>query len=256
MLSGAVESDCRYFEMGAQTRALDGATLAWMPGLTTSPGAAVIQRVDPQAIADGGSAWIEDVERAMGSIGATLSRIYLESRHDSADAILRGAGYVSRDELVFVDEIPESPLGLSLRPIETDADWADKLAFHEAADRTPDGHPNRATEWVELERRKCNAGMTAYLAELDGEVVGAAGAIWMENFIRTKNLVVAPHRRRLGVGRAILGRIGALGAQRGLSNQCVLAVKGEEGELLYRAMGMTMIGTQIEWSRQLSGGVR
>lgn len=248
LLARAIDSDRAYFEMGAELQPLDGATMAWMPGLSASPGTTVIYRVDANVVADD---WIAAAEKAMAAEGASLCRIYLDQRHERADAILRGAGYVARDELVFVDSVPPAAIHVTLLRVESDADWAHKRWFHQNADRTPDGHDNSAADWVELERRKCDAGMEAYLAELDGEVVGAVGAIWCDGFVRAKNLVVAPHRRRRGVGRAMLGAMGTLGRARGLPQQCVVAVKGEEGELLYRAMGMTMIGFQVEWSKPI-----
>jgi GNAT superfamily N-acetyltransferase len=252
-LARAIESDAVYFEMGAELKQLGGATMAWMPGLTSSPAAAVIHRVDPEALADGGGPWIARAEAAMGDVGAILCRIYLDDRHQGAEAALLSAGYAAREELVFVDALPDPSLNLALRPITRQDDWAEKLRFHQSADRTPDGHGNQAEAWVELERRKCQAGMAAYLAELDGEVVGAVGAIWREGFARTKNIVVAPSRRRRGIARAMLGSIAALGRERGVSEQCVLAVRGEQGELLYRALGMTMIGSQFEWSKPIVG---
>jgi len=256
MLARAIESDRTYFEMGSELEQLGGATLAWMPGLTGSPGATVIYRVDPDAIADGGAQWVERAETAMADLGANLCRIYLDRRHERADDVLIRAGYVARDELVFMDSVPVPSIDLTLRPVESDTDWTKKLLFHEAADQTPDGHDNVAADWVELERRKCRDGMEAYLAELDGEVVGAVGAIWCGGFVRTKNLLVAPNRRRRGIGRGMLGGIAALSHQRGVSEQCVLAVSGEQGELLYRAVGMAMIGFQVEWSKPIAGAAR
>lgn len=256
LLRRAIDSDCAYFEMGAERRQLDGATLAWMPGLTSSPAAAVIHRVDADALAAGGAAWIVAAERAMAGVGGAMTRIYLEERGGRAEQLLKDASFVSREELVFIGSVPESAVALRLRPVISDSDWADKLRFHQAADGTPDGHGNRATEWVELERRKCGAGMEAYLAELDGDVVGAIGALWCDGFVRAKNLVVDPDRRRRGVGRAILACLAELGRQRGLSQQCFLAVRGEHGELLYRSVGLAMIGSQVEWSKPTKGGAQ
>jgi hypothetical protein len=48
----------------------------------------------------------------------------------------------------------------------------------------------------------------------------------------------------------------AIGRQRGVSEQCVMAVRGETGELLYRAAGMQMVGIQVEWSKPLAGAAR
>ncbi len=256
VLARAIGSDCDYFDMGAELMPLDGATLAWMPGLTRSPAAAVIHQVNQDALTSGGTAWITAAEAAMASINASLSRIYLVGADERAGRLLSAAGYVARDELVFVGSVPPSPLGLSLRRVDNEADWARKLRFHVATDETPDGHGNRAADWVELERRKCRAGMESYLAVLDDEIVGAVGAIWYDGFLRTKNIVVARDRRRRGIGRAMLGCIAELGRKRGISEQCVLAVRGEDGELRYRAAGMAMIGLQVEWSRPIASIAR
>lgn len=251
ILARAIESDCTYFEMGAEIIRLRGATMSWMPGLAASPAAAVIYRVDLDAVTiDRG--WIDEAEAAMANVGAAMNRIYLDVGQEAADAALRDSGYVAREELVFVDGVADPSIDLKLRPVVSEADWADKLRFHEMTDETPDGHANRAADWVELERCKCRAGMEGFLAEFDGEVVGAVGAIWCDGFVRTKNLVIHPGRRRRGFARAILGRIAAMGRQRGISDQCVLAVKGDDGELLYRALGMAMVGSQVEWSKPLT----
>ena len=256
LLARAIESDRQYFEMGAELTPIDGATLAWMPGLTRSPAAAVIHRVDPEAIADGGTSWSANAEAAMTGVGARLCRIYLDSRHDRADEVLRGEGYIARDELFFFDSLPDLEIPLALRPVASGLDWAEKLRFHEATDGTPDGHGNLAADWVELERRKCGDGMETFLAELDGETIGAIGAIWCGDFVRAKNLIVAERHRRRGIGRAIIGSLAALGRRRGVPDQCFVAVSGEQGERLYRSAGMAKIGFQVEWSKPIAEEIR
>jgi ribosomal protein S18 acetylase RimI-like enzyme len=249
----AIETDRIYFDQSAELRQLSGATLAWLPGLTGSPAAAVIHRVDPVAIANGGEAWIAEAEAAMADAGAVLARIYLDGRHAGADEQLRRGGYTDRDELAFVGNLPDPPINMKLHPVTTELDWQAKVDFHEAVDETPDGHGNRAADWVELERRKCRAGMDTFLAELDGAIVGAIGSVWGDCIVRAKNVVVHPAYRRRTIGKAMLCHIAALGRARGVSEQCVMAVRGEAGELLYRAAGMQMVGYQVEWSKPLGG---
>lgn len=256
VLARAVETDRIYFELGAELKDLGGATMAWMPGLTSSAAAAVIHRVTPEKIAAAGDAWVAAAEGELAAAGVALARIYLDARHDGADALLRSAGYVDRDELAFVHSLPGPADGLTLRAVKGESDWAEKLRFHQGVDETPDGHGNRAADWVALERLKCAAGMDAFLAELDGEVVGAVGAIWGEGIVRAKNLVVHPGYRRRTIGKAMLCHVAALGRRRGVSEQCVMAVRGEQGELLYRAAGMEMVGLQVEWSKPIAGGAR
>jgi ribosomal protein S18 acetylase RimI-like enzyme len=251
VLARAIETDRIYFEQSAESMMLDGASLAWMPGLTGSAAAAVIHRVDSERVAAGGEQWVAAAEAAMAQAGVRLARIYLDEPHDGAAHWLRRAGYSDRDELAFVGNLPDPPSEMTLHPVTTDEDWQTKLSFHEAVDETPDGHGNRAADWVELEQRKCAAGMDAFLAKLDGTVVGAIGAGWGDGIVRAKNVVVQPAHRRRTVGKAMLCHIAALGRARGVSEQCVMAVRGEAGELLYRAAGMQMVGFQVEWSKVL-----
>ena len=81
---------------------------------------------------------------------------------------------------------------LTLRPVLTPDDWRRKLELHQADDMSPDGHHVPAAEWVALERRKCDDGMEAYLAEAGGEIVGAVGAIHGEGILRMKNILDSP----------------------------------------------------------------
>ena len=126
-LARAIETDRSYFDQGAELKPLDGAVLAWMPGLTASAAAAVIHRVDPEVIAQRGAAWIAEAEAAMAATGAALARIYLDERHADAGEQLRLSGYSERDELVFVGDLPDPPSEMALRPVTSDADWNAKL---------------------------------------------------------------------------------------------------------------------------------
>lgn len=247
----AIETDRAYFEMGAQRRDLSGAVLAWMPNVSASPAAAVIHRVDPAKAAQAGAAWIEHAEQALSNVGATLARIYLDTADETLGALLRQAGYAERDELVFAGSLPQPLTDMTLRPVIDDAGWAQKLEFHREARITPDGHDNDPADWVTLERHKCGDGMEAFIAEIDGEPVGTIGAIWGDGLLRLKNILVHPAHRRRAVGQAMLGKLAELGRARGISEQCVLAVKGEVGEYFYRGIGLQPIGAQVEWSKQI-----
>jgi len=256
LFARALETDRTYFEMAAKVEPLPGAVLAWMPGLTATPAGAVIHRVEPAVIATLGEAWIAQAERALADVGAALARIYLDARGGPADELLRSAGYAHRDELIFAASLGDPAPGLTLRPVKSDEDWERKLRFHAEIPMTPDGHGNHPSEWVALERRKCADGMDAYLAEFDGKTVGAIGAVWGDGLLRMKNLVVHPDHRRRSIGRAMLNLIAAIGRERGVFEQCILAVRGDEGEQLYRAAGMQVIGIQVEWSKQIGGPVQ
>lgn len=251
LLARAIETDRDYFELGARIAQLPGATLAWMPDLTSAAPGAVIQRVDPDTVIEMADEWLDQAERALSDVGAVIGRIYLEDRHEKIDALFRRADYVDREELIFVHSFGPPPPGLVLKRVENDRDWERKLRLHQLISTPPDGHETSAADWVTLERRKCDAGMKAYLVERNGETVGAIGALHGNGVLRLKNIVVHPAHRRQGVGLGMLAHLGTIGASRGISDHCVFAVRGEIGELLYRAAGMRVIGSVVEWSRQL-----
>ena len=246
----AAATDIAYFEMGARLHDLPGAVLAWMPGLTGLAAGAVVQRVDGEAAARMGGAWVSQIERAFAAVEAPLARIYLEEGSPAA-APLRRAGYAERPELVFAHAMTPPSAGVELRRVESDEAWALKARLHREADRTPDGHPSSAADWVDLERRKAAHGLENYLATLDGNVVGAIGAIRGDGVLRFKNILIHPDRRRRGLGRAMLDSLAALGRDSGILEQAVFAVRGNAGERLYRACGMRAVGTVVEWSRPL-----
>lgn len=246
----AAATDAAYFEMAAEVEELPGAMLAWMPGLTSLAAAAVVQHVDGEAAARMGGDWVPEIERAFAKVGAPLARVYLETE-SSVSGLLEQAGYDMRPELVFAHALEPAPDVLELRRVETDRDWDRKLQLHLGADRTPDGHPSSASDWVELERRKSADGLENYLAMLDGQVVGAIGAVRGDNILRFKNILIRPGHRRRGLGRAMLHGLAALGRESGILEQAVFAVRGNAGERLYRACGMRPVGEVVEWSKTL-----
>ena len=246
----AAATDAAYFEMGAKVEDLPAATLAWMPGLTALAAGAVVQRVDSESAARMGGAWVSEIEAALARVGAPLARIYLDEG-SPLDGLLRQAGYSMRPELVFAHALEATPGDVALHRVDSDEDWKRKERLHKDADRTPDGHPSSASDWVELERRKAAHGLESYFASLDGEVIGAIGAIRGEGILRFKNILIHPDRRRRGLGRAMLNSLAALGREHGILEQAVFAVRGNAGDLLYRACGMRPVGTVVEWSKAL-----
>ncbi len=253
LVDRALATELRYFEIGALTEPLGGAVLAWTPEFVRAPAASVVQRVDPKAVLDGGPAWLTAVERRLAGHGICLARIYLTVRNVQVDSLLRQAGYACREELLFTDNLPDPGAMLSFRKVQTDEDWARKLAFHLEAPQSPDGHDTQAADLVGVERHKCAHGMEAFLGEIGGKVVGVVGALWGDGIVRVKNLLVHPDHRRRSIGTALLSHIAVLGRQRGLREQCVLALEGGAGEKLYRSLGMRQPGRQFEWSKRLDG---
>ena len=251
MIERVIATDHAYFELGAEIRELAGAKLAWMPRLAGCPAGAVVYRVNPSVVAARGGHWVADIEAALAEVGAGLARIYVDRRSPAVDEVLRRAGYADREELAFVHEFPDPPSSLTMAQVRSDADWQRKLDLHAVAEGPPDGHFIPAGEYVALERAKCAHGMEMYLAESDGSAVATAGLIAGNGVVRIKNIVVHPDHRRQRFGAAILAHIAAIGRKRGLPTLCLFALADEPGELLYRAVGMRIAGTQIEWSKPL-----
>lgn len=252
-LQRALETDRIYFELGAQLEPLAGAELAWTPDFVSAPASAVIHRVDLQVLSYCNLDWLNGVESRLTQLGIRLARFYLQDRDAGIESLLGDAGYMCREELVFVDDLPDPPPLLTFRPVRTKEDWARKLKFHEQVTESPDGHANSAADLVGLERHKCAHGMESYLGEAEGRIVGVVGAVWSEGVVRVKNLLVHHDHRRQSVATTLLSHIAALGRDRGIREQCLLALRGKHGEKLYRSLGMQLIGSQMEWSKRLYG---
>ena len=251
LINDALETEFTYFALGAEVREFDGFRLAWMPGLASIPAGAVITHFESAMIAHAGGGWLDSVERSFVDVGATMARVYSPAREEQADLLLTAAGHTVREELVFAGSLGDDQSDISLWPLARPSDWQRKLLFHCQAQSSPDGHDNAAERWVELERRKVAAGMDCYLAESEGEIVAAIGAVWGRRLLRFKNLVVHPQCRRESIGSSVLRKLAELGRQRGIRNQIAFAVRGEAGEALYRSLGMTVIGSHFEWSKPL-----
>lgn len=251
LLTRALETEQTYFELGARLEDLAGAVLAWTPGFVAAPAASVVHRVEPDAIVGRGREWLAGAESRLEELGIPLARIYLMARHEGMETLLSNAGYACREEILFADALPEPAAPLTFRPVVSDDDWARKRAFHRGVPESPDGHCNGAAELARLEQHKCAHGMEAFIAEIGGRTVGVAGAIWGEGIVRIKNLLVHPDFRRQAVATTLMSHIAAHGRARGISEQCLVALKGGTGEMLYRSLGMTVVGSCFEWSRRL-----
>ena len=252
LLTRALETEQTYFELGARLEDLAGAVLAWTPEFVAAPAASVIHRVEPDLIAGRGRDWLAGAESRLVARGIRLARLYLMERHAGMEALLSDAGFACREEIVFAHGLPApSPL-LAFRPVVTEQDWARKQAFHEEVLESPDGHAEGAANLANLERHKCAHGMEAFIGEVEGAVVGVAGAIWGDGIVRIKNLLVHPAFRRQSVATALVAHIATHGRSRGIGEQCLVALKGGAGEMLYRSLGMTDLGSCFEWSKRLT----
>ena len=99
-----METERIYFELGALVEPLAGAELAWTPDFVGAPASAVVHRID---LARCGPDWLDGAESRLAELGIGLSRIYLRDRDARIETLLHAAGYVRREELVFVGDLPD-----------------------------------------------------------------------------------------------------------------------------------------------------
>jgi hypothetical protein len=247
-----LESDRRYFEMAAVVHPLSHGELAWMPGLTELAASCVIQRVEEPI----GPDWLDEAESALAQRHVRLARVYLEQVQPAGDSLLQQRGYVQRGEIGFLapQGHPRPHRNARLCAVADDADWKQKLRFHERAMEGPDGYTNSADLWVEMERRKCETGqMRCFLVRRNRDVVAAVGAILEQGLVRLKNIVVAPESRRSGLGIATVHLLWTMAEETHGCRLGVFGVEGGQGGRLYQRAGLYQVTSQYEWSRLLTG---
>ena len=258
-----LESDVRYFEWGANVEDLDGASLAWMPGLQGMPAGCVVQLTDPIRIATrtpgGLDAWLGALERRLERLGCPRLRLYLQIRDDTAEETLACRGYASRIErgMVYTAPPPAAPSGIALHRIESEADWAAKAELHAACPVGADGYAVSATEWTILERRKAEAGtLEFFLLVMDGRVCGSIGFAPCTAIARLKNVIVHPAYRRQHVASRGLQLLCRLAADRGKRGLGAFVIVGEPHEDLYARCGFRPVTEQIEWVQSTEEAAR
>ncbi len=216
----------------------------------------VVQLRDPSRIAahslGGLDGWLEALECRLERLGCPQPRLYLQLRHAGAERALARRGYAMRVEygLAYTGTPPPPPAAIVLRRIESEADWAAKIALHAECSVGPDGHATPAARWVTLERRKAEAGaLEMFLLVMDGQICGSVGFVPCADIGRLKNLVVHPAYRRQHVATRGVQLICRLAAARGTRGVGVFVVAGEAHEPLYAQCGFRHLTAQTEWLR-------
>lgn len=256
LLAAGLRSEWNYFSAGAQSETRHGCRFAHMPGLAHMP-AACVGFLDKWP---GTRAGLEDcltaIEERFRSLGAQWHRIYLHAPDAPLAAVLDERGYSMREEIIHVRQAgPDRDWGgcaLEAVRIDTDRLWAEKLDIHLENDCASDGHDSEPLEWVEMERRKVEAGgLDIYLLRKDGVAVATTGFVPVSrHVIRAKNLLVRPGLRRSGIGREAVRFYFDHTAARGATHVLLLSVAGTSSERLYNSMGATVVGAQVEAIRR------
>ena len=197
-----IESDRRYFELGARREPLPGAEIVWLDGMADLPAAGVVHRVVPEKIVDP-AAWMREATTTLVDAGFTHGRIYLDEPFEPLETELASGGWTMRREpgLVAVENVPTRGQAIELVPVIDDGGWAAKEEVHRADGLRPDGHEAPASRWVAMERARVATGeLEAWLVLRGGIVCGTVCSMAEGAVLRNKNLVVHPDHRRSGVG--------------------------------------------------------
>lgn len=247
-----LETDRRYFELGARRRELTGAEMLWIEGMADLPAAGVIHRVAPADVSDP-AAWVGELTAALLQEGFRYGRLYLDAPREPLESRLAIDGWTMRREpgLVSIAPVPTREPGVELVPVLTNDDWIAKEEVHRADAMRPDGHDAPAPRWVAMEQARVATGeLEAWLVLRDGIACGTVCTMADDVILRNKNLVVHPDHRRTGVGLGVLATLDDMARDRGLVLG-TFSVAGEDGALLYRAADMTVVVEQREWSKPL-----
>lgn len=246
-----LETDRRYFQLGAMRQKLPGAEMVWIEGMADLPAAGVVHRVDLAETVDPGD-WVGEVTVTLLDAGFRRGRIYLDQPFAPLETQLAADGWTMRREpgLVALGTVPRRT-HVELVPVLSRADWVAKERVHRGDDMRPDGHDAPASRWVAMEQVRVATGeMEAWLVIRDGVVCGTVCTMADDVVLRNKNLVVHPEHRRTGVGLGVLAQLDTMARDRGLVLG-TFSVAGEGGELVYRAAHMSVVVEQREWSRPL-----
>lgn len=251
-----LESDRRYFALGAERATIGPGEGSWIPGFGANPAGCTYhvgypgQRATP---ADRRAIRLDRIEGWFASLGSPIARIYTPAGAEHAGALCR-AGYRHRVEIGYLRRAPapHDPGPVRLRPVRSARDWADKLRIHAAGETASDGHLHTPRDWVAIERKRSQRGGIAwYLAELGGETFGALGMMRTGHLTRMKNVYVRPDFRRRGLGTRLLDCVFSRELRAAPAAVGVFGVAGTIGERLYRSGEMIPVCAQVEWTRRL-----
>lgn len=264
MAAALLHSDRVYFELGARSLSVEGATIWSMPGLEAVPGSCVVQCPERLPGAGRAARWLAEVTAGLERLGCAMARIYVSESPSPLDGALEAAGFRCRTETGYLSGPDLADAGrfrndVVLRPVSDDDAWELKHKLHAQSEVASDGHATPAGAWVELERRKCETGqMQAFLIEAGGETCGSVATLRIGPLLRAKNIFVHPDRQREGIASAAMHVLCRMGQDAGAAATGIFGVTGNPGDALYRRLGMHPAAQQFEWSRPLepAGGGR
>lgn len=249
-----LESDRRYFEADAEVIPITGAVIARLHGGEQLASGCVVQRIDPAGVPEDGDAWLAGIEERLRAFRCPRARLYLDRPHEVLERALSRRGYRGRVEfgLARAADATEGTGTTELRAAADAAGWLERRKLMERSRLAPDGHRADPDLWVEMERRKYDAGyMRPYLIVSAGRIAGALSTAPCGRLLRLKNLIIDPAHRRRGVATAAAAQAARLAADGGLAAAGCFVLEGEPGIAAYIRSGYHHVTRQTEWVREL-----
>ncbi len=250
-----LETDAAYFCAGAETEELGGYRIAYLPGLAELAAACVVH---PQSSTAGLAQALPRLEQRIARLGYGHARIYQWAPDPEAESLLLRRGYRKETEIALLNsKMDPAPAGdetaaTVLRPVVSERDWSAKLALHRDINLGPDGHESPADAWLEMERRKCEAGyMKAFLIVLHEQVCGAVGFAPSARIGRLKNIVIHPRFRGMGIGAQAARLIAAMARKDGKAAAGCFAMGDGVALKMYENADYHPVAEQTEWYRKL-----
>lgn len=229
--------------------------IAWMPKQKSLAAGCVVHRIVPSTLPASIDEWLRRIEARLDEMGYFRARLYLQSEDPTLAAVLNKQGYVSSREIGFLKAPPFGPspsTEYSFDTVSSEEDWKAKLQLHQACTLGPDRYPCNGDAWVQMERRKAEAGyMVPFLARLEGVACGTVSIAASDHLLRLKNIVVHPDFRGMGIGTQLVRHVLRETRKRSKRAVGVFGVEGSAGASLYESHKFSAATTQVEWTKEL-----
>jgi len=258
LINELFESDNLYFEAGAVCEEVEGAIIANMPGLENLVAGCVVQRIDMQVVSADPEAWLDNIELHLKKLAVHRARIYIQSHNDIVFTTLLHRGYRPADEvalLLHTNSSHKPDKSVTLSPILDQEGWDERLSIYRRIRKGPDGHISPPEQWIELEKRKCNAGyMLPYLIYKNEDVCGAVNVAVHQHLVRLKNIAIHPDFRRKNCGASAASLFSELAKQYSKSAAGCYAIDNQASLSMYKKAGYVPVAKQTEWLKEIDHG--
>ncbi len=252
-----LDSDAAYFCAAAHCETLPGCQLVHMSGLESLAAGCVVQKITGQN--HDSSSWLPAVEARLLELDCTHARCYQQYPDNRLEQKFTQRGYRAVDEIALLNTfdsctvVETASKETQLRPVCSETGWSLKLSLHRDTSQDPDGHSSPAESWLDMERRKCEAGyMEPFLIYYQDQPCGSVNLSLSDRLGRLKNLVIHPQWRRMGIGVEAARLIACLSQDHGKEAAGCFAINDKPSLALYKSAGYEPVTRQIEWFKTLT----